>query len=236
MENQMAMSSMTILNYTNADRHVIKREPVVVTNLTFSVQGSCNPLFIATIPFSLDVDGVVEFSLYNGLVEMQDSVYRAYYPKGEHFATFVYMWEMEANTRMEFNVRARCYADLTSASRLQDAKLAMIADAINNSTAVDFEDISVDRAEPTMSVEKFAVKSIIYTQGINAGSSTWDGTLSFKDVFKDIALTKVNTLAFNDSVSASKIVPTKSGIVEVMSSVSLTRVSVAGFDDVLDVD
>lgn len=227
----MAMSSMTILNYTNADRYVIKREPVVVTNLAFSVQGSCNPLFIATIPFSLDTDGVVEFSIYNGLIEMQDAVYRAYYPKGEHFATIVYMWEMEADNRMEFNVRARCYADLTSATRVQDAKLTMIADAINNSTAVDFEDISVDRTEPTMTVEKFAVKSIIYTQGINAGSSTWDGTLSFKEAFGNIALTKVNALAFNESVSASKITPTKSGIVEVINSVSLTRISVAGFDD-----
>ena len=231
IENQMAMSSMTILNYTNADRYVIKREPTVVTNLAFSVQGSCNPLFIATIPFSLDTDGVVEFSMYDGLVEMQDSVYRAYYPKGEHFATFVYMWEMEADNRMEFNVRARCYADLTSATRVQDAKLTMIADAINNSTVVDFEDISVDRTDPTMAVEKFAVKSIIYTQGINAGSSTWDGTLSFKEAFGNIALTKVNALAFNESISTSRTAPTKSGIVEVINSISLTRISVAGFNE-----
>jgi hypothetical protein len=177
------------------------------------------------------VDGVVEFSMYDGLVEMQDSVYRAYYPKGEHFATLVYMWEMEANNRMEFNVRARCYADLESSVRIQDAKLALIADAINNSSAVDFSNISVDRTEPTMIVEKFAVKSIIYTQGINAGSSTWDGTLSFKEAFGNITLTKVNVSAFNESVSASKITPTKSGIVEVINSVSLTRISVAGFDD-----
>ena len=231
IENQMALSSMTILNYTNADRFVIKREPIVVTNLNFSVQGECSPLYVATIPFTLDVDGVVEFSVYNGLVEMQDSVYRAYYPKGEHFATFVYMWEMEANNRMEFNVRARCYADLTSSARIQDAKLTMIADAINSSTAVDFEDIEVDRTEPTMTVEKFAVKSIIYTQGINAASNTWDGTLSFKEAFGNIALTKVNALAFNDSVSASKIVPTKSGIVEVINSISLTKISVAGFNE-----
>ena len=236
IENQMAMSSMTMLNYTNADRFVIKREPIVVTNLNFSVQGSCSPLYVATIPFTLDVDGVVEFSVYNGLVEMQDAVYRAYYPKGEHFATFVYMWEMEANNRMEFNVRAKCYADLTSSARIQDAKLTMIADAINNSTAVDFEDIEVDRTEPTMIVEKFAVKSIIYTQGINAGSSTWDGTLSFTDAFGNIALTKVSALPFNDSVSISKLVPVKSGFVEMISSVSMTRVTVAGFNDALDVD
>ena len=169
--------------------------------------------------------------MYDGLVEMQDSVYRAYYPKGEHFATFVYMWEMEANNRMEFNVRARCYADLTSATRVQDAKLTMIADAINNSTVVDFEDISVDRTEPTMAVEKFAVKSIIYTQGINAGSDTWDGTLSFKEAFRNIALTKVNALAFNESISTSRTAPTKSGIVEVINSISLTRISVAGFNE-----
>ena len=234
IENQMALSSMTILNYTNADKYVIKREPIVVTNLNFSVQGDCSPLFIATVPFTLDVDGVVEFSLYNGLVEMQDAVYRGYYPKGEHFATFVYMWEMEANNRMEFNVRARCYADLASATRVQDAKLTMMADAINNSSTVDFEDISVDRTEPTMAIEKFAVKSIIYTQGINASVNVWDGTLSFKEALKDIGLTKVNVLPFCDSVSVSKITPTKSGIVEMISSVSLTRVSIAGFNEAFE--
>lgn len=232
----MALSSMTILNYTNADRYVFKREPLVITNLAFSVQGECSPLFIATVPFSLDVDGVVEFTIYNGLVEMQDASYKSYYTKGEHIATIVFMFEMEANERAEFNLRAKCYADLTSATRVQDAKLTMIADAINNSSAVDFSNISVDRTEPTCTIEKFAVKSIIYTQGINAGSGTWDGTLSFKEALGNIALTKVNALAFNESVSTSKIVPTKSGIVEMISNVSLTRISVAGFNEAFETD
>lgn len=236
IENQMALNSMTILNYTNADKYVIKREPVVVTNLNFSVQGECSPLFIATIPFGLDVDGMVEFSLYNGLIEMQNAVYRGYYPKGEHFATFVYMFDMEANDRMEFNVRARCYADLTSYARVQDAKINKVADAINNGTIVDFASMLIDNTEPTLTIEKFAVKSIIYTQGINANTSEWDGTLSFKDVFKDIALTNVNILPFNESVSIRKLTPTRSGIVEVINSVSLTRINVAGFDDALEVD
>lgn len=236
IENQMALSSMTILNYTNADRYVFKREPLVITNLAFSVQGECSPLFIATVPFSLDVDGVVEFTIYNGLVEMQDASYKSYYTKGEHLATIAFMFEMEANERIEFNLRARCYADLTSSARVQDAKLNMIADAINNNSAVDFSNISVDRTEPTCTIEKFAVKSIIYTQGINAGSGTWDGTLSFKEALGNIALTKVNALAFNESVSTSKIVPTKSGIVEMISNVSLTRISVAGFNEAFETD
>lgn len=236
IENQMALNSMTILNYTNADKYVIKREPVVVTNLNFSVQGECSPLFIATIPFSLDVDGVVEFSLYNGLIEMQNAVYRGYYPKGEHFATFVYMFDMEANDRMEFNVRARCYADLTSYARVQDAKINKVADAINNGTIVDFASMLIDNTEPTLTIEKFAVKSIIYTQGINANTSEWDGTLSFKDVFKDIALTNVNILPFNESVSIRKLTPTRSGIVEVINSVSLTRINVAGFNASFETD
>jgi hypothetical protein len=231
IENQMALSSMTILNYTNADRYVTRQDAIVITNLNFSVQGECSPLFISTIPFSLDVDGIVEFTLYNGLNEMQDAVYRGYYSKGEHFATLVYSFEMEANSRMEFNMRVKCYADLSSATRIQDAKLNMIVDAINNSATVDLSNISVDITAPTLTIEKFAVKSIIYTQGINAGLSTWDGTLSFKDAFGDIALTKVNVLPFNESVSIRKITPTKSGFVEVINSVSLTRVSVAGFND-----
>lgn len=232
METQMAMSSMTILNYINADKYVIKREPIVITDIKFSVQGGCNPLFIATVPFSLDVDGVVEFSLYNGLVEMQDAVYRGYYPKGEHFATLVYMFEMEADNRIEFNMCAKCYADLTSSARVQDAKLALMVDAINNGTVVDFKnlDISVDMTEPTMTIEKFAVKSIIYTQGINATSNVWDGTLEFKEVLKDIGLTKVSA-SFNERLAVSRIAPTRSGFVEMINGVSMTRISVAGFNE-----
>ena len=236
IENQMALSSMTILNYTNADRYVTRQDAIVITNLNFSVQGECSPLFISTIPFSLDVDGIVEFTLYNGLTEMQDAVYRGYYSKGEHFATLVYSFEMQANSRMEFNMRVKCYADLTSSTRIQDAKLNMIADAINNNSAVNFDRISVDSTAPTLTIEKFAVKSIIYTQGINAGLSSWDGTLSFEEAFKDIALTNVNVLPFNESVSVRKITPTKSGFVEVINSISLTKVSIAGFNDALEVD
>ena len=201
VETQMALSSMTILNYTNADRYITKQDAIVITNLNFSVQGECSPLFISTIPFSLDVDGIVEFTLYNGLTEMQDAVYRGYYPKGEHFATLAYSFEMQANSRMEFNVRVKCYADLTSSARVQDAKLNMIANAINNSSVVNFDNITVDSTAPTLTIEKFTVKSIIYTQGINAGLSSWDGTLEFKEAFKDIALPRVGALPFNEMVS-----------------------------------
>jgi hypothetical protein len=146
------------------------------------------------------------------------------------------MFDMEANDRMEFNVRARCYADLTSYARVQDAKINKVADAINNGTIVDFASMLIDNTEPTLTIEKFAVKSIIYTQGINANTSEWDGTLSFKDVFKDIALTNVNILPFNESVSIRKLTPTRSGIVEVINSVSLTRINVAGFNASFETD
>jgi hypothetical protein len=55
--------------------------------------------------------------------------------------------------------------------------------------------------------------------------------LSFKEAFGNIALTKVNALAFNESISTSRTAPTKSGIVEVINSISLTRISVAGFNE-----
>ena len=123
MESQISSKDMVIISATNAKEISIGQDLDDIVTLNFSVNTDCRPICIFTIPFSIDVDGYVEFSLYNGLVALENATYKGYYEAGEHFATFIYLDDMKQNERRSLRVLVRCYADTTSATRVQDAKI-----------------------------------------------------------------------------------------------------------------
>ena len=123
MESQISSKDMVIVNATNPKDITIGQELKNIVSLNFSVNTDCRPICIFTIPFSIDVDGYVEFSLYNGLVALENATYKGYYEAGEHFATFMYLDDMMKNDRRSLRVLVKCYADTTSAIRVQDARI-----------------------------------------------------------------------------------------------------------------
>lgn len=126
VENQLASKDMVIVNATNIKDITIRQDLADIVTLNYSVNTDCKPICIFTVPFSIDVDGYVEFSLYNGLVALENATYKGYYEAGEHFATFMYLDDMKKDERRSLRVLVKCYADTTSATRVQDAKIRTI--------------------------------------------------------------------------------------------------------------
>ena len=114
---------MVIVNATNIKDITIEQKLKDIVSLNFSVNTDCRPICIFTVPFSINVDGYVEFSLYNGLVALENATYKGYYEAGEHFATFMYLDDMKKNDRRSLRVLVKCYADTTSVIRVQDARI-----------------------------------------------------------------------------------------------------------------
>ena len=140
MESQLSSKDMVIINATNAKEISIGQELKDIATLNFSVNADCRPICIFTVSFSIDVDGYVEFSLYNGLVALENTTYKGYYEAGEHFATFMYLDDMKQGDRRSLRVLTRCYADVTSAIRIQDAKIKTLENGwqiISNVSAGD---------------------------------------------------------------------------------------------------
>lgn len=235
MQGQISSKDMVIVNATNPKDITIGQELKDIVSLNFSVNTDCRPICIFTIPFSIDVDGYVEFRLYNGLVALENATYKGYYEKGEHFATFMYLDDMMKNDRRSMRVLVKCYADITSATRVQDAKLKAIENGwslIVAGTPAELEDIVVDTTEPTAIVKALAVKAIAYTQGIN-GKGEWDGTLEFKDEFGTIPLLSTMSVeAFGTNVMTSTQTPAPASIVEMFGLIPLTStMNVLDFED-----
>lgn len=237
MESQISSKDMVIVNATNAKDITIKQDLYDIVTLNFSVNTDCRPICIFTVPFSIDVDGYVEFSLYNGLVALENATYKGYYEKGEHFATFMYLDDMKKNDRRSLRVFVKCYADTTSAIRVQDARIRTLESKVNaliDTTVDTTADEAVDTTEPTATIKALAVKAIAYTQGINGGKGEWDGTLEFKDAFEaDIPLvSNMSVITFRDSVATGTQIPTPASISELFGEIALNgAMSVIGFTD-----
>lgn len=235
IEAQIATKQMVIVNSTNVSDITIAQEFKEIVTLNFSVHSDCRPICVFTIPFSIDIDGYVEFGLYDGLVALDNATYKGYYEKGEHFATFMYLDDMKKDDRRSLRVLAKCYADVTSATRVQDARLKAIENGwslIVAGTPAELEDIVVDTTEPTAIVKALAVKAIAYTQGIN-GKGEWDGTLEFKDEFGIIPLlSSMSVGAFDTNVATSTQTPAPASIVEMFGLIPLTNtMNVLGFEE-----
>lgn len=236
MESQISSKDMVIVNATNPNDITIGQELKGIVTLNFSVNTDCRPICIFTVPFSIDVDGYVEFSLYNGLVAMENATYKGYYEKGEHFATFMYLDDMKKNDRRSLRVFVKCYADTTSAIRVQDARIRTLESKVNaliDNSLETIVDATVDTTEPTATIKALGVKAIAYTQGIN-GKGEWDGTLEFKDEFgADIPLvSNISVVTFGDSVVASTQIPVPASIAELFGEIALNgAMSVIGFTD-----
>ena len=235
VENQLASKDMVIINTTNIKDITIGQDLADIVTLNYSVNTDCKPICIFTIPFSIDVDGYVEFSLYNGLVALENATYKGYYEKGEHFATFMYLDDMKKDERRSLRVLVKCYADVTSAIRVQDAKIRTLESKVNAliDTTVDATtDEAVDTTEPTCIIKALGVKAIAYTQGINSGKGDWDGTLEFKDEFNTIPLSNISVAKISDTISVSTIEPTVSNITEIFGEITLNNtMNVIGFTD-----
>lgn len=122
VEAQMESKDTVIVNYNNLDAFEVKQDFVEIILLSYNTLSACRPIVICTVPFSIDVDGYVEFTLYNGLVSL-DVTYKGYYEAGNHFATFMYLDNCAEYDRRNLRVLCRAYADTASATRVQDAKI-----------------------------------------------------------------------------------------------------------------
>lgn len=122
IENQINTKDLIIVNATNVKAITINQDLKNIVNLKYSALADCRPICLFTIPFTINLDGYVEFSLYDGLIDLE-TTYKGYYEAGEHFATFVYLDDLKENQRRNLVVNVKCYADVNSTVRVQGAQI-----------------------------------------------------------------------------------------------------------------
>lgn len=238
IESQISTKDLIIVNGTNVKDITINQTFENVVNLKYSALADCRPICLFTVPFTINLDGYVEFSLFDGLIDLE-TTYKSYYEAGEHFATFVYLDDLKENQRRNLVVNVKCYADINSAVRVQDARLKAIENGwslIVAGAPAELEDIVIDTTEPTITIKEQGIKAIVYTQGLDGGKGNWDGTLEFTESFNDIAIFEnIEVETFNINLNASTQIPIPISIAEAFGDIAINDVvSVENFTENID--
>lgn len=236
IESTVAGKDVIILSYTNASEYEIKQEYAEIVDISYTTVAGCKPIFLMSVQFSIDLDGIVEFALYNGLVEIPHATYSGYYLAGEHFVTIFYPDTAEEQERKNLRVLVRAYKQESSLVRNQEAKIATLQNAIEaiktetDLSSLTYSVVEPDDTEPTVYIASQEVKAIIYAQGIST-KAEWDGDLEFTDYSGLVQLRSTKVMDFSDAVIASLDLPKQTGISENFSMITLRNTSVLEFNE-----
>ena len=165
LENLVAdvmLKDITVCSYTNSNAFSFKggtegevKTLKEIVKISFAVNANLTSLISTTICFNLDVQGCVEFGMYLDNVFQEGSNIRQHCLSGPNTVTFINYIPCEKGKTYRVSIFARTYK-------------------LNDEDEI-----------PTMSVQKYNIKSVVFGQGI-ATQVPWDGTIVVEDVLQDL--------------------------------------------------
>lgn len=247
---EVAIESKTVAVYpfTNASDYTIKGGTDTSTmkdiiRITFAVNEDTTALFMATINFELDTDGIVEFEIYIDGVFYEENRFTQYCKQGANCITISTYITCEQDTAYRFVVYCKTKSVESKIKRLSandetfnNAHQAVIlayeniVKVLKESEALPIETLEdtitydvVDAVDivPTMTVGQFNIKASIFGQGI-AGKVAWDGTIMITEqaymynVGEDVEVSMLSR-EFLETYSTETQIPVPASIVEMFS-------------------
>lgn len=182
LEKKVNAKDVIIHSYINASAYMIGQEEKKIISINFATTAATHPIFIATIPFSVDRDGIVVFKYYLDEVLMSDDTVRQYVSRGDHFVTLSNNMSEDENTRHTLAIKA-CTEYTESDIRQQSAKMMSLEHYISTGEYIAKD---IDTTIPTANIAKNTIRAVLYAQGM-ARTGKWDGTINISDAIAPIA-------------------------------------------------
>ena len=214
LENSLSAKNMIVRSFTNAKEITLGSTEKVLISMNYSAVQDAHPIFLATIPFTIDRDGYVVFRYYLDGAVMEEDTIRQYVERGEHFATLTNNFLIEKDKRATVSLRA-CTEYFESDRRKQDAQILSILDYVKNQSiktdtsgnaalTVKYQDTDIDTTIPNATIAKAAIKAVLFGQGM-AGQGKWDGTLNVAEDFTAIRIDggKITIGTFTETFTAA---------------------------------
>lgn len=209
--------------YTNISAYNIKSQEKEIISINYATITNTRVIFIATIPFTMDLDGYMTFSYYVDGVLMPEDTVRQYVARGAHFVTISNNMTLEKDTRCTLSVKA-CTQYHESDTRQQAARIRAIENYI---TTQKYAEQPVDTTPPVAGIAAGAIKAVLYAQGL-AGTEAWDGTINIADYITPAGLPMLPLAGITVDAALKDSTGPGQGILEGIASMSLPVLPLAG--------
>lgn len=225
----MQTKDLVVKTGTNIKRLILNTAEKEIVSINFTTVADATPVFIATIPVEMNLDGNVTFYYYLDSVLLDDAIVTQYLPRGRHCITLSLNLTAKKDTRHILSLRAHT-GYFKSDVRKQAAEIAsLIKHAQGKDSA--YTEIIIDSRVPEAVIKQYGIKASLLAQGLS-GTEKWDGTITFEESFAEyMQLAPIAVRKFSESVAVYKIEPGQSGFDETFNSFSLSPIKITGFEE-----
>lgn len=217
------IKDVIVHTYTNASAYTIKTADKEIISINYAATANTRIIFIATVPFFMDLDGYIVFSYYLDEVAMTDDTIKQYVDRGQHFATLSNNLTIEKDTRHTLSVKAHVeYYE--SDIRQQAAKILSLERYI---TTGNYTEQAVDATPPVASIAANSIRAALYAQGL-AGTEVWDGTINIAEYITPMELPLLPIVGFTATSSLQDTTGPGEGITESFAAFDLPMLPIVG--------
>lgn len=172
LEGSIQAKNVTVHSYTNIKNYVVLSGETEIIAISFSAVEDTNPVFIATIPFTMDTDGNVLIRYYIDGVLKADDTLVSYCQRGRQFLTVTNNFKIDGNTRKTLTLTMSTQS-FDSDIKKHEAQIASIMKYIKTGK---YQEQAVIEIIPKVQIQKYGIKAALFAQGL-APKDRWDGTI-----------------------------------------------------------
>jgi len=136
LEQEISAKSIHLYKHTNISNirftggGITTQEMRRIIQMPFAALIDTSTMFIATIPFEMSVDGIIEMSIYLDGIHLDNSNVKKYCNKGADVITMMNYIDVARGRRYVLEVFAKTYYELDSDIRMNTARIATNDNAI----------------------------------------------------------------------------------------------------------
>ena len=182
----LSKSGLEIKPFTNKYSLSIQGKAANAAQIAFKTTDDTVIAFAASIPFTMDLDGIVEAAYYLDETQINDIPFRQYFEKGQNVLTLFYEFEALKDTAGVFALRLSTdYVESTD--RTHDAQIkGLIQFAQNGGT---YSPADIDATVPTADIVKGAIKAVVFSSDLVKNKHRiWDGTIDIEETIEELTV------------------------------------------------
>lgn len=225
----------------SGDFHITHTDETEIVKIHVTTVDTAIPVFVATIPITMDSDGEVVFKYYLDGARIEADADTVYLHKGDNCVTLSTYFAMDANIDKYFTVTAQTkYKE--SEERKQQAKILSINDWIDNQSLsidettgqpqfdYDYIDYPVDNTPPQATIGTKKIRAVLFGSGLQ-DSAAWDGTILISEQVSDFDLSQIEFEDIFETITLDLDEPTAISITENVSDWDIAQIT---FDSVTE--
>ena len=222
---ELSTLKLVVYTYTNQSKYIVSSTvETEIIKISYSSMADTIPVFIATVPVNMDLDGNLIVRYYVDSVLYSQNTLKDYHKNGDQVLTISNYFSISKNERSTVTVTLQTeYVE--SNERLQAADISALLEYTQTGI---LPNSVIDRTPPSAAIQPNTIRAMLFAHGLSLPGK-WDGTINISDVLAPITIGRRSVGMFSELMGLTTQEPIRAATVtEKFQPISIGRMTVVG--------